>query len=732
MSTITKILFRRGLDSSRKLVTLQQGEPGYSLDTKRLFVGDGITPGGTPAGIVNYGTIAALSGSYIYSSVQTNLTPTAFITLSTANVGDIVYDQTTTSVYSVSSITNNGVTNFVVLSNLVHFYSTTNYNTNQFYYNGSQLTIQNGQNGQGYGVGINELNSSVTAGSPTLSGGSGGVLGVKVGGIGNAFITPGSNNSVKITNSTGSVADVIINQNQFLGQTNASGSTLGAVNIKATGGITLNATTDTLTFNTPVGIPQSGGFLTGVLSALNVYSGKFITDVAPVGSNDVVNLNYINSNFNCITPALLSKYLPLTGGTMSGSLSTTSYVAAGNGFYSTNNYTGSYANGIIVDYVTGNGRISVGAADAITLYNGGPASTALLTLAAGGNVGIGTNSPNAALSFGTKFVSGPSQANVVRLYDNGSNSYGFGVSPNTLNIVSPANTLFTNNSLSAIYIASTGNVGVGTTVPSYVLDVASTSGVVRFTKTGGSSSYIVNGATSSAFSYDAAGNNAWSVDANTVGAFTNGTRRLTIDSSGNVYTNGGTLSASRLYAISGAPISNSELTRKDYVDSILPAGTVAYYAATTPPTGWLKANGAILPRAYPYDKLFAAIGLTWTKTGDGPTNFRLPDLRGQFIRGWNDGISNGNPANANPTTTVDAGRVFGDTQADAFKSHTHNSSFNVIGHKNGFITNANYFNQGLINTDYGAGSSPYESTSGSTGDIETRPTNVSLLACIKY
>jgi len=147
MSTITKILFRRGLDSSRQTVTLQQGEPGYSLDTKRLFVGDGITPGGTPVGVVNYGSVAALSGSYVYSSVQTNLSPTAFITLSTANIGDIVYDQTTTSVYSVSSITNNGITNFVVLSNLVHFYSTTNYNTNQFYYNGSygylQLTVNN-------------------------------------------------------------------------------------------------------------------------------------------------------------------------------------------------------------------------------------------------------------------------------------------------------------------------------------------------------------------------------------------------------------------------------------------------------------------------------------------------------------------------------------------------------------------------------------------------------------
>jgi microcystin-dependent protein len=706
MPTITKILFRRGLDSSRQTVTLNLGEPGYSTDTKRLFVGDGVTPGGTAVGIVNYGAVAALSGGYTYSSVQTNLTQAAFIKLSAANIGDIVYDQASTSVYSVSSITNNGVTNFIALSNLVHFYGTTDYNTNQFYYNGAKLTIQNGQNGQGYGVGINELNSSVTAGSPTLSGGNGGVLSVKIGGIGNAYIAPGSNNSVKITNSTGSVADVIIGQNQFLGQTSVGGATLGAVTLAATGGITLSASSNTLSFNAPVGIPQSGGFLTGVLSALNVYSGKFVTDVAPVRSNDVVNLNYINSNFNCVTPALLSKYLPLTGGTMSGSLSSTSYIAANNGLYSTNNYTGSYTDGIVVDYVTGNGRISVGAADAITLYNGGPASTALLTVAAGGNVGIGTSLPNAALSFGTGFVSGPSQANVVRLYDNGSNSYGFGVSPNTLNIVSPANTLFTNNGLSAVYIASTGNVGIGTTTPSYVLDVASASGVTRFTKTGGASGYIVNSASSSTFSYDAAGNNAWSVEANTVGAFVNGTRRLTVDSSGSVYTNGGTLSASRLYATNNAPISNSELTTKTYVDSILPAGTVAYYAATTPPTGWLKANGAVLSRTI-YANLYAAIGLTWTQTGDGPTNFRLPDLRGQFIRGYDDGAG------------VDSGRGFGTNQTDAFKSHTHSYTYRSA-----------TANQSGSSTPCWYGTSTQQT--GATGDTETRPKNVALLACIKY
>lgn len=45
-TTITKLLFRRGNDDDRKKTILASGEPGWVLDTKRLFVGDGTTSGG--------------------------------------------------------------------------------------------------------------------------------------------------------------------------------------------------------------------------------------------------------------------------------------------------------------------------------------------------------------------------------------------------------------------------------------------------------------------------------------------------------------------------------------------------------------------------------------------------------------------------------------------------------------------------------------------------------------
>jgi len=48
--TVVKILVRRGTDSERQVTTFTEGELGYTIDTQRLFIGDGITPGGIIAG----------------------------------------------------------------------------------------------------------------------------------------------------------------------------------------------------------------------------------------------------------------------------------------------------------------------------------------------------------------------------------------------------------------------------------------------------------------------------------------------------------------------------------------------------------------------------------------------------------------------------------------------------------------------------------------------------------
>lgn len=95
----------------------------------------------------------------------------------------------------------------------------------------------------------------------------------------------------------------------------------------------------------------------------------------------------------------------------------------------------------------------------------------------------------------------------------------------------------------------------------------------------------------------------------------------------------------------------------DAATEAAPPGVISYTAASSAPTGWLKANGAAVSRAT-YAALFAAIGTDYGP-GDGSTTFNVPDLRGYHIRSLDDGRG------------VDSGRVRGSTQADQNKSHNH-------------------------------------------------------------
>ena len=100
--------------------------------------------------------------------------------------------------------------------------------------------------------------------------------------------------------------------------------------------------------------------------------------------------------------------------------------------------------------------------------------------------------------------------------------------------------------------------------------------------------------------------------------------------------------------------------QEDAAAAANPPGQMAPFAMTTAPTGWLKANGAAVSRTT-YAALFAAIGTTWG-VGNGSTTFNLPDWRGKFVRGYDDGRG------------VDVDRVFGAPQTDLIKSHDHTAT----------------------------------------------------------
>lgn len=173
----------------------------------------------------------------------------------------------------------------------------------------------------------------------------------------------------------------------------------------------------------------------------------------------------------------------------------------------------------------------------------------------------------------------------------------------------------------------------------------------------------------------------------------------------------------------------------DQIDEkMVPVGAIMAFAMNTAPNGWLAANGSVV-NGSDYRSLSSAIGTTYNIGGEPPTQFRLPDLQGYFVRGYG---TNGDG------TTSDA---IGVKQADAFQGHWH-----AFGQAGGFECNndSNACPTDIIqctssgSTTPGAGSATlqgYKHVRGATTDStngtprtasETRPKNIAMLYCIKY
>jgi microcystin-dependent protein len=159
-------------------------------------------------------------------------------------------------------------------------------------------------------------------------------------------------------------------------------------------------------------------------------------------------------------------------------------------------------------------------------------------------------------------------------------------------------------------------------------------------------------------------------------------------------------------------------------------GQVSFFAFSSVPTGWIKANGAAISRTT-YASLFAVISTTYG-VGDGTTTFNVPDLRGEFLRCLDDGRS------------IDSARSIGTAQGQ--QNETHNHTITSAPHTGGFQYGAAPI---AISRGYpsGIGSGPYSHIVSSSGDAvfstgnlsvggsggtESRPRNVALLACIKF
>ena len=161
-------------------------------------------------------------------------------------------------------------------------------------------------------------------------------------------------------------------------------------------------------------------------------------------------------------------------------------------------------------------------------------------------------------------------------------------------------------------------------------------------------------------------------------------------------------------------------------NNIMPTGAVMLFAMAGVATGWAKCNGVAVSRTSPtYSALFAVIGTTYG-AGDGVNTFNLPELRGEFIRGWDDGRG------------VDTSRALGSTQLQQLESHKHIASNNDCQDYNSVNgTGTGAYNAWCDTNGIGSGAGAALTGNGTHPEqtaklgTETRPRNVAMQYCIK-
>lgn len=310
---VTKIIIRRGLDVQRRTanttgVTFDLSEPAYCVDTKRLFIGDGVTVGGIPVGTRNLGPVTQLFGTDIngYTFEAYNI-----LTTRGAEAGDIIYDRSTRQIYALTA------KNFFppLTSNFVKFDVSTVINNVQFYYdNNLSLNLKDG------GVTVSKLNQNVADNITLQKDDMASPLRIATGNLVNGIDTihfklqPGNSLLANASNNYNYPVNVFCNNNQIIGK--LSNTSLTAINITdilsqagygGTNGIQINKNGSNVTIGlsgnlftvTPTSLTINGSVNTGNLNAGNVGCGAI--GCGSINSGSINSSGSIAANGNITT-----------------------------------------------------------------------------------------------------------------------------------------------------------------------------------------------------------------------------------------------------------------------------------------------------------------------------------------------------------------------------------------------------------------------------------------------
>lgn len=169
--------------------------------------------------------------------------------------------------------------------------------------------------------------------------------------------------------------------------------------------------------------------------------------------------------------------------------------------------------------------------------------------------------------------------------------------------------------------------------------------------------------------------------------------------------------------------------------SAVPVGGIILVATPTVPAGYLECDNS-LQKIATLPQLHAAIGTFYNLAGDPADSFRLPNGRGVFVRGLDNGRG------------LDPGRALGTLQQPANLSHSHSATTGTAGSHNhtwswintptsadnpGIGAAISYRNGGNISTDRigFAGDHNHTVNVAADGANESRPINVAWMYCIK-
>ena len=258
------------------------------------------------------------------------------------------------------------------------------------------------------------------------------------------------------------------------------------------------------------------------------------------------------------------------------------------------------------------------------------------------------------------------------------------------------------------------------------------------------------------------------VGANTIGFATAGVERVEISDSGLDMSNGlpirfqdssgapfvalkspSSVSSNVTFTLPGADGTNGQMIQTNGSGALsfttvngVPVGSVFCMAVATVPSGYLECDGTAVSRTT-YAALFAVIGTQYGNPNS--TQFRVPDLRGEFVRGYDNGRG------------VDSGRSINDPQGSQYGQHNHNvsasssSSVSDPGHSHsmsvGFFNSvnsggalsfkdagtSNRINSNTTGISVSTSTSISQSNRGGTDNSsETRPRNIAMMYIIKF